>query len=245
MCKFMRLIILIILSSFISSQIYADTIYNLIKIPNLEIYDIKTPNKLRYFYAKQPFTLGIDNNINCYDPEKKTLDKKYKVIQKNLSRYNQVFLKKINLKYIVLCEDLSISKINTAGIPDHVMKTLILDVKFNEKYFERVIHHEVFHLIHDSFPEIFSEEAWSNLNKKNFKYADCSTCTDKLGLDIYKNTNGFLTEYSKTIPSEDMAEVYSFLITGKENIERIKKIDPIIFNKVEFIESKIKKINNL
>ena len=65
MCKFMRLIILIILSSFISSQIYADTIYNLIKIPNLEIYDIKTPNKLRYFYAKQPFTLGIDNNINC------------------------------------------------------------------------------------------------------------------------------------------------------------------------------------
>ena len=61
----MRLIILIILSSFISSQIYADTIYNLIKIPNLEIYDIKTPNKLRYFYAKQPFTLGIDNNISC------------------------------------------------------------------------------------------------------------------------------------------------------------------------------------
>ena len=42
-----------------------------------------------------------------------------------------------------------------------------------------------------------------------------------------------------------MAEVYSFLIAGKENIERIKKIDPIIFNKVEFIESKIKKINNL
>ena len=48
----------------------------------------------------------------------------------------KVFLKKINLKYIVLCEDLSISNINTAGIPDNEMKTLILDVKFNEKYFE-------------------------------------------------------------------------------------------------------------
>ncbi len=31
----------------------------------------------------------------------------------------------------------------------------------------------------------------------------------KLGLDTYKNTNGFFTEYSMTIPSEDMAEVYS------------------------------------
>jgi DNA-directed RNA polymerase subunit H (RpoH/RPB5) len=103
----------------------------------------------------------------------------------------------------------------------------------------------VFHLIQGSFPEIFNEEEWSNLNKNSFKYADCSTCTDKLGLDIYKNTDGFLTEYSKTIPSEDMAEVYSFLVTDKENLEKIKKIDPIIFNKVEFIESKIKKIINL
>jgi len=91
---------------------------------------LKHPNKLRYLYAKQPFTIGVDNNINCYDPEKKSLDKKYKVIQKNLNKYDQVFLKKINLKYIVLCEDLSISNINTAGIPDNVMKTLILDIEF-------------------------------------------------------------------------------------------------------------------
>ena len=41
-----------------------------------------------------------------------------------------------------------------------------------------------------------------------------------------------------------MAEVYSFLITEKKNIDKIKKIDPIIYNKVEFIESKITKIKN-
>ena len=142
----MNLIRLILLSLFILTQVHADTIYNLIKIPNLEVYKINTSNKLRYLYAKQPFTIGIDNNINCFNSEKKILDKQYKIIQKNLNRYNQKFLKKINLKYIVLCEDLSISNINTAGIPDNVMKTLILDVKFNEKYFERVIHHELFHI---------------------------------------------------------------------------------------------------
>ena len=61
--------IILFLIFFNSAQ--ADTIYNLIKIPNLEIYDIKTSNKLRYLYAKQPFTIGIDNNINCYNSEKK------------------------------------------------------------------------------------------------------------------------------------------------------------------------------
>ena len=239
MFKFMSFIRLIILSLFIFTQTQADTIYNIIKIPNLEIYDIKTPNKLRYLYAKQPFTLGVEKNINCYSSKKKILDQKYKIIQKNLNRYNHEFLKKINLKYIVLCEDLSISGINTAGIPDHIMKTMILDIKFNEDYFERAIHHEVFHIINDSFREIFDEKIWSSYNNNSFKYAECSTCTDKLGLDTYKNTDGFLTEYSRSTASEDMAEVFSHLMIGLN----LDGIDPILEKKIQFIKSNLLKID--
>ena len=235
----MILIRIIILSLFILTPSKADTIYNLIKIPNLEVYEINTPNKLRYLYAKQPFTIGVDNNINCFNSEKKILDEKYKIIKENLDRYNQKFLKKINLKYIVLCEDLSISKINTAGIPDNIMKTLILDIKFNENYFERVIHHEVFHIINDSYKEIFDEKIWSNFNTKEFKYAKCSTCTDKLGLDTYLNTNGFFTEYSQSTASEDMAEVFSHLMIGLD----LKNIDPILEKKIQFIKTNLLKID--
>ena len=235
----MSIIRIIILSLFIFTQSQADTIYNLIKIPNLEIYEINTSNKLRYLYAKQPFTIGVDNNINCFSSEKKVLDEKYKIIQKNLNRYNQKFLKKINLKYIVLCEDLSISKINTAGIPDNVMKTLILDIKFNKKYFERVIHHEVFHIINDSYKEIFNEKVWSDFNVKNFKYAECSTCTDKVGLDTYKKTEGFFTEYSRSTASEDMAEVFSHLMIGSIPINN----DPILEKKIQFIKNNLLKID--
>ena len=229
----------IILFFIVFNSAQADTIYNLIKIPNLEIYDIKTTNKLRYLYAKQPFTIGVDNNINCYDPEKKFLDKKYEVIKKNLSRYNQVFLKKINLKYIVLCEDLSISNINTAGIPDNVMKTLILDIEFNEKYFERVIHHEVFHIINDSYKDIFNESTWSSFNLTDFKYAECSTCTDKLGLETYSNTKGFFSEYSQSTASEDMAEVFSHLMIGTN----LNNKDPILEKKINFIKKNLLRID--
>ena len=235
----MNIIRIIILSLFIFTQSQADTIYNLIKIPNLEIYEINTSNKLRYLYAKQPFTIGVDNNINCFNSEKKALDKKYEMIQKNLNRYNQKFLKKINLKYIVLCEDLSISNINTAGIPDNVMKTLILDIRFDEKYFERVIHHEVFHIINDSYKEIFDEKVWSNFNVKNFRYAECSTCTDKLGLDTYSNTEGFFTEYSQSTASEDMAEVFSHLMIGSD----LSNNDPILNKKIQFIKNNLLKID--
>ena len=235
----MNIIRLVIIFLFIFSQSQADTIFNLIKIPNLEIYEINKTNKLRYLYAKQPFTIGVDNNINCFNSEKKVLDEKYEIIQRNLNKYNQKFLKKINLKYIVLCEDLSISKINTAGIPDNVMKTLILDIKFNEKYFERVIHHEVFHIINDSYKEIFDEKEWSNFNIQNFKYAECSTCTDKLGLDTFLKTDGFFTEYSQSTASEDMAEVFSHLMIGSN----LNNNDPILSKKIKFIKLNLLKID--
>ena len=235
----MKLFKLILLCLFLFSNAYANTIYELIKIPNLEIYNIKTENKLRYLYAKQPFTIGVDNNINCFDSSEQDLKKKYETIEKNLNLYTQNFLKKINLKYIVLCEDLSISGIKTAGIPDNIMKTLIVDIKFNEKYFERVLHHEIFHIINDSYKEIFNENIWSSFNSAGFNYAECSTCTKKIGLDTYPNPDGFITEYSRSTASEDMAEVFSHLMYG--NLP--DKIDPILKKKIKFIKKGILKID--
>jgi len=218
----------------------ANTIYNLTQIPDLEIYELNTHNNLIYLYALKPFRLGVEKNISCFNSEKEILEKKFRVIKQNLDRYSKEFLKKIGLKYLVMCEDLSISGINTAGIPNNIMKTLIIDIKFNEKYFERVIHHELFHLINDSNKLLFNQDEWRSYNIKNFKYADCSTCTDKLGLDTYSNTQGFLTEYSKSTPSEDMAEVFSHLMIGKFEF----KEDIILNKKIKFIKRNIEKIDN-
>ena len=241
----MNLLRLIFLVFIWITPVYANSIYSLIKIPNLEIYEINTENRLKYFYAKSSFRLGVQKNIICENSNKKDLDDKYNLIYKNLNRYSYNFLKKINLKYIVLCENLSISGINTAGIPDNIMKTLILDIKFDQKYFERVIHHEVFHIINDQHKDLFNENEWKKFNNLKFKYAKCSTCTENLGLDKYKKTKGFFTEYSKSTVSEDMAEVYSHIIyLDVEKIEQIRNLDEILNKKISYIESKIKKIDN-
>jgi len=245
MFKIMNLIRAILLLIFLITPLKANTIYNLIKIPNLEIYEINTKNKLKYFYAARPFQLGTQKNIVCSNPNKKDLEIKYKIIHKNLNRYSYDYLKKINLKYIVMCKNLSISELYTAGIPDNVMKTLILDIKFNEKYFERVIHHEVFHIIHLQHKNIFNEEEWIEFNNFEFKYAECSTCTKNISLEKYQETDGFFTEYSKSTASEDMAEVYSHMIfLKKKEINQIRKLDPILNNKISYIKNKIKEIDS-
>ena len=241
----MNIIRAILLLIFFITPLKANTIYNLIKIPNLEIYEINTKNKLKYFYAARPFRLGTQKNIACSNTNKKNLEIKYKIISNSLERYSSNYLKRINLKYIVLCENLSISELYTAGIPDNVMKTLILDIRFNENHFERVIHHEVFHIIYLQHKEIFNDKDWIKFNNSKFKYAECSTCTKNIGLERYEDTKGFLTEYSKSTASEDMAEVYSHMIfLTKKQIDQIRKLDPILNNKILYIESKIKQIDD-
>jgi hypothetical protein len=239
----MNIIRIFLLFLLLITQVQANTIYNLIKIPNLEIYEINTVNKLRYLYAIKPFRLGvnIEKNIQCSNSDKITLDDKFKIISKNLNKYSLQFLKKINLKYIVLCENLSISKINTAGIPNNLTRTLIIDIKFNRKYFERGIHHEVFHMINDSHKELFNDEEWKTFNNKDFKYSKCSTCNSDWNLELYNKTDGFLTEYSKSTASEDMAEIFSHLMFYKN---KIYVNDPIIRKKIRFIKNNILKIDS-
>ena len=105
-----------------------------------------------------------------------------------------------------------------------------------------MIHHEIFHMIQNSYENDFNDQKFSLFNNSDFEYAKCSTCSDRLNLDLYKNTNGFLTEYSKSIPSEDMAEIFSFLMINKNLIEEKIKNDPILNKKFNFIKINISKI---
>ena len=180
-------------------HVNADEIYNLIKIPNLEIYKLKNDNNIRYLSAKGSFKIGVNKNISCDKVNTNNLNSKFPLIEKNLNRYNSNFLNKIKLKYIVFCENLFISEINTGGIPDNKNRTLILDINFNKKYFERMMHHEIFHMIQNTHIEYFDEDKFSSLNQKSFNYAECSTCSDRLNLDLYEKTDGFLTEYSLSL----------------------------------------------
>ena len=166
-------------------------------------------------------------------------NKKFLIAQRSFSRYNDDFFRKIKLKYIVLCSELEIGGIPALGFANPEMKTLILNINTNNTEFERVLHHEVFHIINDSFKEIFNEKTWSSFNSDSFNYAKCSTCTKKIGLDTYSKTDGFITEYSKSTASEDMAEVFSHLMHG--NLP--KQIDPILQKKIDFIKSGLLKID--
>ena len=175
----MRLFLIIFLFFKFFSPAYANTIFYLTKIPNLIVHDLSSSNGIKYLKAEKPFKVGIvKNNVQCNVANDADIKNKFKIIKKNLELYKKDFLEKINLKYIVLCENLKVSDIKTAGIPNHKVKTLIIDIKSDPRYFERSIHHELFHMADESYDNLFSYDKWEKFNILNFQYAECSTCSN-------------------------------------------------------------------
>ena len=61
----------------------------------------------------------------------------------------------------------------------------------------------------------------------------------KIGLETYSKPEGFITEYSQSTASEDMAEVFSHLMYG--NLPKL--VDPILKKKIEFIKKGLLEID--
>ena len=78
--NFLKIIIIFIL---LISKTNANTIYNLIKIPNLEIYKNNPSNGIKYLRAIKPFQVGIRNdNVTCFNSSIETLDQNFSLVQK-------------------------------------------------------------------------------------------------------------------------------------------------------------------
>ena len=231
---------------FLPINAQGDALYYLLKIPDLKLQEIDKNNNLRYLLATKSFKVGIrENSVTCESAGSNLVDKKNSVIKESTKIYDKLFLKKINLKYIVICKDMTVASIPALGVPNHPLKTIIININTNDYNLTRTIHHEIFHIINRQYPEKFDSQIWKKFNEKSFKYSKCSPCDYKNGLSIIQKNDGFLSQYSKKNVSEDMAEVYSFLMSKSGKIQKDISEDKILKKKVDYIKTKIFEIDNI
>ena len=233
----MKLKILILLLFFIIFQSKADQIYELIKIPNLKIYKIDKESNLRYLTPEKDFLTnsGI-NNVSCKKSNNHSVKQKYIKSKNELNVFKKEFFEKIKLKYIILCKELKVGEINALGFANPEMETILLNINVNNKNFERVIHHEVFHIIENNYKKFFPDTVWAKFNNPNFYYSGNSASPEAYSLAKLSNTNGFFSEYAKYSIAEDMAETFSFMNSRKKYVSEVINSDKILNKKVIFIK---------
>ena len=80
----MRFLLIIFIFFSCYSTLSANEIFNLLKIPNLEVLDLNSKNKIKYFNTKENFIIGATQNIVCDKVGKNNLKNKYKIVKKKL-----------------------------------------------------------------------------------------------------------------------------------------------------------------
>ena len=194
-------------------------------------------------YAYDNIKVGEKENIKCNKLRNKLNLNKFNIFNNSMQKYNLQFLQKINMNYIIFCENLTINDILTAGIPNPSVSTLILDFVFDDKFFERAIHHEIFHMIQSNYDVDYLNSEWKTQNATDFTYAGCSTCARNFDLNLMNENIGFITKYSQASANEDQAEVFSVWMTNKVVFYSAISNDEILKKKINILENFLTKIS--
>ena len=102
----MRLFLITFLFLKIFSPAYANTIYYLTKIPNLEIHDLKASNGIKYLKAEKSFKVGFrENSVQCNGVNENDIKNKFDIIKKNFNKYDKKFLSYL-LKFFLMISNL-------------------------------------------------------------------------------------------------------------------------------------------
>jgi hypothetical protein len=169
----------------------------------------------------------------------RTLDSYVPVFAAEFSVYPSAFVKRSQLKRVVLCTDLTFAGQRRNAIPDYEHETLYLDASrgsYSKSYQRKLIHHELFHIVdYRDDGEVYTDARWAALNPSQFRYGSggrnaqdiqtTSVLTDKLP--------GFLNHYSTTGVEEDKAEVLANLIVDPDYVDGRAAQDRVLRTKVE------------
>jgi hypothetical protein len=170
----------------------------------------------------------LESYINLFTPE--------------FTIYPLAFVKRSQMKRVVLCVDLAFAGQRRNAVPDFEHDTLYLEVSrgsYSKSYLRKVLHHEFFHIIdYRDDGSLYKDARWSSLNASSFKYGSGGiNAQDMLFSSILTDKYpGFLNYYSTTGVEEDKAEVFANLIVDFAYVENRIKTDAVLRAKVRMMK---------
>lgn len=106
---------------------------------------------------------------------------------------------------------------------------------------DRVIHHELFHMLDYRGEHFDIDPEWEALNPKGFAYADPEGHYRDRDLPAAR-PKGFVRSYATQNEAEDRASTYEHLISQPDELCAIAAKDPIVAKKVALIRKRVSKI---
>jgi len=180
------------------------------------------------------------------DPRPDQVRLAVELLRKELTLYPLAFIRKLPLRRIVICRDLTANGKHIGGWADYSYRTLYLNgarISADEESVRHALHHEIFHLLDiQDDGDVAHDPAWEALNPSGYRYgANSMEMLDDLEAGLLSTAcPGFLNRYSTSALAEDKAEVYSYLVTAYPLVEQMARNDPVIAAKVAAIKQLVR-----
>ena len=196
-------------------------------------------------FATTAMTSTTGLNYKPVQPENQVIaDKYYAALIEEFSKYPTEFIKKSNLKRIVLVEKLAEGSTFMAARPITNAETLYYDVTYftSELYARYVIHHEFYHMIEEEWngSAFYKDPNWAAFNEKGFSYGDGGRSAYNQREDVWSFVHpmkGFVNWYSSYGLEEDKAVVWGGMFTPElwKLVKTMIRTDSIIGAKVDYL----------
>ena len=173
------------------------------------------------------------------------------LIKKEIDIYPIEFINNSGLKFIMICEELTLGDNEVAGLaPGHydqspgvfyISANQLKDVKNNprvQSMLRHVFHHEFYHIIDSQLTNVIIDNQWEKINKIEYSSVDISG-----DLNLDNSINGFVTQYARNNQNEDKAELFAMLITKYSEVKQLLNKDEVLFNKTKLLISRLKSIS--
>jgi hypothetical protein len=161
------------------------------------------------------------------------------------SKYPRSFTRAVNLEWVAFVKGLRVLDDPRAAtyLRHFAAGTMapaggmVYDVQqgaLNENYVRWVLHHEFFHFIDDHLNRDIEDQAWAELNSKDFRYTGVDAPNSSF-LDHPRP--GVITTYSMKSKWEDRAELFAALFVDKAHprLREIADADPVVRSKIRFM----------
>ncbi|MBI4503805.1 MAG: hypothetical protein HY700_21915 [Gemmatimonadetes bacterium] len=139
------------------------------------------------------------------------------IVSTALSKLSEAPLRKLRLRYVILCGEARSGGQRIGGIPVPPLDLLMLDVgetDGNRSYLQHIFLHELFHLIEFRF-DTYQDTEWHKLFGTG--YANSYTGQHRQSA-VGGGKRGFLNAYAETYPHEDRAELFASLLLNPADV---------------------------
>jgi hypothetical protein len=178
--------------------------------------------------------------LRAFPPKPSALEPAIRVLEAELGRYPRAFFSATRLRRVLLCRGLVEGERIIPSLPNYEY-SLLLDVEAPEHFLRRLVHHEAFHFADFADDgQLANDSSFAKLNDRYFVYGSGGRFErDPAASALSDALPGFVSRYAASALEEDKAEVFSFWMTMRRDMEQIALRDPIVQGKVNAVRAQL------